>query len=473
MKRLSTRSRLLLLALLLAAWAWRLHGLDAQSLWRDEVDSLIFATRPLAQVLGNFTRPGENGPLYFLILRPWLAGAGHSEYALRFPSVLGGLSALPLLFLWGKRLFGRRSGLAAVLLLAANPYHVWYSQEAKMYALLVALVLLTLWALARALECGGVGRWLLWLALVSAAIYVHVLTVLLVPLQVAWVLLVPRWRSRWRGFALALAALIAPYIPLLWWQWALLSDPDFSTGHAFTPLGRMLLNLFAAQIQGVGQRPPSWFFTPAIFLLLSALVLARGRARSRQITLSWWFLPPLAVFALSLFTSLFTDRYLIWTLPALVLLLALGLSAVAMHSRFLAGSLLVALLALQLWAGWRQSTQPIKSDFRAAAAYISDRRQEDDLMLFLIPYIRATYRYYDPGPYAWAEAPYANRTPDDELVPGRLQTITAGHDGVWLVESEGEFYDRKGLIQGWLRSHGRLDEQAHFTRVNVYHYDLR
>jgi hypothetical protein len=91
-------ARLLMLGILLGAWAWRLAGLTSQSLWRDEVDSLRFATRPLPEVLAAFTRPGENGPLFYLLLRPWLALAGHSEFALRFPSVLMGVLAIPLIF---------------------------------------------------------------------------------------------------------------------------------------------------------------------------------------------------------------------------------------------------------------------------------------------------------------------------------------------------------------------------------------
>ena len=191
MGRLSSRTRVLVLLLLLGAWAWRLHALDFQSLWRDEVDSLLFATRPLARVLGNFTRPGENGPLFFLLLRPWLAWTGHSEFALRFPSALSGLLAIPLILVWGRRLFSPAAGLVAALLLASNPYHVWYSQEAKMYGLLVTVAMLALWVFSQALNRGGVWRWALWLVLTTTAIYLHVLAVLLVVVQSVWFLIVP------------------------------------------------------------------------------------------------------------------------------------------------------------------------------------------------------------------------------------------------------------------------------------------
>jgi uncharacterized membrane protein len=449
-----------------------LTGLEAQSLWRDEVDSLRFATRDFSLVLAAFTRPGENGPLYYLLLRPWLAWVGQSEYALRFPSALTGVLAAPLIFAWGRRLFNPTIGLIAALLLAVNPYHLWYSQEARMYAVLGVVTMLALWSFAEALDRGRWWRWVIWLALTSICFYIHVLSVLLVPLQMIWLLLIPRWRRRWRSYLAALALLILPYLPLVWWQWALLTDADFSTGYAFVSFQRMLLTLFVAQVEGIAPRPGVWIFAPIIFLLLAALFYTQPWARARSLALAWWLLPPLGVFAISLFSPVFTDRYLIWTLPAMLLLVAVGTYAVGKQHRWLAVLAVGVLVGVQLWSGWRQMTEPIKSDFRSAAAYVSSNRQADDVTLFLIPYIRHTYQYYDPGPYPWSDAPYANRAADARHLPDRLDTQTDGYTGVWLVESEADFYDAQGIIRSWLTAHGALDAEAHFARVSVYHYLL-
>ncbi len=480
MARLTSRYRLLLILLLLLAWAWRLHGLDTQSLWRDEVDTLRFATRPLTQVLANFTRPGENGPLYFLLLRPWLMVSGHSEFALRFPSALTGVLALPLIFVWGRRLFLPVVGLVAALMLAVNPYHVWYSQEAKMYSLVVVVVMLALWAFVRAVELGRFWRWLLWFVFTTMCFYIHVLAVLVIPLQIIWLLLVPRWRRRWLSYLMALLVLVGPYIPLVWWQWKLLVNPDFRSGHPFVSLQQLLTTLIVAQIQSIPQRPGVWIFVPAIFLLLAAIFLPSRWIRARQLTLTWWLLPPLGVFLISLLSPIFTDRYLIWTLPALSILLALGACTVYRRNRWLAWVLVGILVGYQLWAGWRETTEPIKSDFRAAAAYVANQRQPDDVTLFLIPYIRHTYQYYDPGiesespehAYPWFDAPYANREPDASLLPDTLRNETEGYSGVWLVESETSFYDNQGLTRAWLNANGKLIDEAHYARVSVFYYDL-
>ena len=126
-------SRFAILPITLLGFALRVVGVLSQSLWRDEVDALLFATRPLGQFVEMFRQPGQNGPLFFIALRPWLAAAGHSEFALRFPSVLAGALSIPLLYVLVARLAGRRVALVAALLMATAPYGVWYGQEAKMY----------------------------------------------------------------------------------------------------------------------------------------------------------------------------------------------------------------------------------------------------------------------------------------------------------------------------------------------------
>jgi 4-amino-4-deoxy-L-arabinose transferase-like glycosyltransferase len=147
--------RLALYAVVLMAFLVRLNSIAFQSLWRDEVDAVRFALAPLPDVVKTFSQPGFNGPLYFLMLRGWIGLAGQSEFAIRFPSLVFGVISLALIYVTGSRLFSRPIGLVAATLLAVSGYHVWYSQEAKMYALITALALAAIYCLRRGLEDGG------------------------------------------------------------------------------------------------------------------------------------------------------------------------------------------------------------------------------------------------------------------------------------------------------------------------------
>jgi mannosyltransferase len=149
-----------LLLLLLFAYALPLSGLTTQSLWRDEVDALRFSQAPLSTLANNFSRPGWNGPLYYVLLRVWVALAGTSAFSLRYLSLLCGLLGVALLYRLGETWFSRVVGYVAALLMACAPYMIWYGQEAKMYALLPVLAMAVLLVYGRALAgldclCGG------------------------------------------------------------------------------------------------------------------------------------------------------------------------------------------------------------------------------------------------------------------------------------------------------------------------------
>jgi len=500
------RTAYLALLLILLAFACRTYRLDFQSLWRDEVDALRFATRPFPALLATFTRPGENGPLYFLVLRGWLALSGQSEFALRYLSLLGGVLAVPLTVALGRRLVGMQTALLGALLVATSPYLIWYSQEGKMYSLLVSLVLAAILAFWGAVTKGGWGRWGLCWLLTTLGLYVHLLSVLLIGVEIAcfliaYILRPPTRRQLLPALAM-LALLTLPYLPLARWQIKLWSRPAFQTGHPFVPLRTMLTVLLWGFSRGIQGDSSLWTLTPFVFLLLAGALLAwegggecqgegaqeklgelreaeeAGRARALDLRvaicglLCWLALPALGIYLISLHKPLFADRYLLWTAPAFYLLLALGLTAAWRRWRPLAIVLLMLIVALNLQAAWSQAHTLIKSDFRHAVAYVEPRRTPDELLLFLMPYIRHTYAYYAEDPTPWADAPYTNAGATEEEVDAELSRLIRGHPAIWLIASEAEMWDRRGLIPAWLEAHGRRTDEADFVRVHVARYAL-
>ena len=116
----------------LFAFGLRTWNLDAQSLWWDEGFSLDLAGQSIGQIIYGDFHP----PLYHLLLAGWIRIAGTSDFAARYLSVIIGTLMVPLAYRLAVRLFDRRAGLVAALLVAASPVLMWYSQEARMYGLL-------------------------------------------------------------------------------------------------------------------------------------------------------------------------------------------------------------------------------------------------------------------------------------------------------------------------------------------------
>ena len=502
--------------LALVAFATRAISLDAQSLWRDEVDALRFATVPWSEMLASFTRPGWNGPLYYLLLRGWIALAGTSEYAMRFFSLTFGVLCVPLVYALARRLFDRPTGLLAALLLATSPYLAWYGQEVKMYTLVPALALLAIYGTRRAIEGGNWRWWAVAVAATSLAFYSHILAALLIPVQILlYFIWWPQARHRWRGALVSLACLTLPYLPLLAWQAPLLLQ-ERATGFAPYTLGKMVETLLNGWSLGMlGWRWGAVLMgSLAAWGLATPLFLPQAEGGRDRLALAGWLLTPLlAVWLISLRQPLFTDRYLVWTAPAFYLLIALGLAfflRLGAWGRWVTVALASAILLLNTGNLWRQATTPIKSDFRAAAAYVASYRSPEmsttqqpsdntyplkyylplvmadyaafnELVIFQIPYGKHTFDYYFPkDKYPWAEGLYTNhRAPDGSFLMSeqeaarRMQEMTAGHEAVWLVATEATMWDERGLVQAWLEANWERADEAHFMRVDVYRYTKR
>jgi len=515
-----TLTRIFLLALTLLAFAWRTFRLDFQSLWRDEVDAIYFAVRPLQETLSMFVQAAQNGPLYFLGLRPWFFVVGTSEFALRFPSTVAGVLSVLLVWHVGRRLLppapstpvhrlATWTNVAAVaaLLFAVNPYQVWYGQEGKMYATVTMLALLSSWLWLRGVEEGGWKLWLSYLAAVSIAMYVHLLMVLLIPLHLLWFVIAwPVARSHWRGYGLALAGLTLPYLPMVWWHWMLLTSPDKLSGFNFTPLETVLRTLALSHARGFMTATPLLWLAPVYFLFgagaLFGVMVIGDRFSSQNAPLSawrrigllltWLLLPIALIFAISLRQPVFTERYVIWIGPAALLCMALGLRVLAVNggrlAPLIAALLLVYVVGLWGWLGWQQKTQVIKYDLRSAMSYVYQQRATDDLLILQIPHQEWAYRYYTSdfgrNPFEgsdarlgwWGGGPYTNWGRPDEIewpeVDRYMRSLTHNADIVWVLLSEAPMWDNRRFMDRWLQAAAVLEEQKSFAGVIVQRYRL-
>ncbi len=146
---LANRNRIILASILLGGLALRLINLGGRNLWYDEAFAVLYAEKSFGAILyGTVTPVGGAAAdvhplLYYFFLHIWMGLFGQSPFVVRLPSVIFGLGTIVLTFLIGRELFDWRTGLLAALMAAVAPFHVNYSQEARMYSLLCFLSLLS------------------------------------------------------------------------------------------------------------------------------------------------------------------------------------------------------------------------------------------------------------------------------------------------------------------------------------------
>lgn len=164
------------LAILFVGGLLRFSHLTFQSLWLDELHSMM-CSRPdvsLRQMLSSFARGGiSHPPLYFVALHAWFDLVGFSEWTARAFSALGGVLGLAALYHLGKEARGRTCGLVACLLGLFNYFHVYYSQEARAYVWMFFLSSCSLLFLIRHLRCGGLRSLGAYIVTVTLAMLTH------------------------------------------------------------------------------------------------------------------------------------------------------------------------------------------------------------------------------------------------------------------------------------------------------------
>ena len=143
------------------------------------------------------------------------AAGGRDELGLRSLSAAAGIATVPVAYAAARELAGRRAGLIAALLVAVSPMLVWYSQEARSYALLVLLSTASLWLMARARSWPAAGRLVGWAIVAALALWTHYFALFVVAPEALLLMALRGVPLRRRLAGPVLVALLASPLPAL------------------------------------------------------------------------------------------------------------------------------------------------------------------------------------------------------------------------------------------------------------------
>jgi uncharacterized membrane protein len=478
-------ARFLLIALLLIialGAALRMYRLGAESFWLDEAYSVELASFPTSEVLHELVINDVHPPLYYFVVHFWIKLFGDSEWSVRFISVLFGVLAIPLIFLLALQLFDRVTGLFAAALLALSQFHIGFSQEGRMYAMLVSLTLLSFYFFLKLLE--GKRSRLAFVAYVASStlmMHTHIYSFFIIIAQNIYFLtlaftakeIFKRSLKRWLLAQLVLALLFVP------WFFALLRQVSRVRRGFWIPDEPPRAILDALYLHA-GSTNLAWVLFPLVaFAVLSAWKGVRKEAgvpasqtqikdgfnseRLKIYLLLLWLVCPIILpFLVSKFSSpIFLPKYTIPALPAFIILAARGLSRVRFHQlRMLAAVFILcfSLIALRNYYGTVR-----KDQWRDAVSGLEQKAEMNDLILLNPPSSIAAFDYYSKRTDL-VKIPFPDYKWDfkAETVAQYLKPVVEGRRRVWLLLSQqnqlspliskhlGESYDLKahGIYSG-------------------------
>jgi len=502
MKRID--HRFMLFAITLGAFALRIVRLDFQPLWWDEGYSLFFATRDFGTMLAR-TAVDIHPPLYYALLQFWIAFAGKGEVAVRLLSVVIGVATIPLLYALAYKLFdNRRVALIAALLLALSPFHVYYSQEVRMYGLVTLLCLASVYLFVQLLGMPfGKPRTIIvagaYILVTAAALYTQYYAVFILAVEIS-ALAIRAIRSRWLigslvHWFIALIAIAAFYLPWVLYaggklytyvknkvaieQYAPLDPATFLAQHlAAFSLGHLTdwtwlawgSTIFVALAIGGAATLDRRDTESAMDIRVSSPRL------SGELCLLYLLLPLALGYIVNLiypFHPIRNERLLLIAAPAFWILVALGIDALWHRRAWLAALALVvvaALSAASLYDFYVVPRYP-NDDYRPLIAELQALAQPGDAFLAIYPWqIGYMETYYAGAPLDITETPSDAWNNNSELMQRALDALRTSHPRVWFAALQTQGHILEDKLEAYLRprDYAVVDDWFGTTRLEMY-----
>lgn len=516
----STASRakyaLLVLGVTLFGAALRLTSLNTRSFWLDETTAVRQATWSVAELVDRMA--GNVHPLLFhLTLHAWIRAFGRSELTVRLMVVSFGIAAIPLIYWAAATIYDRRVGVIAAVTLAASPFFIWYSQEARMYTMMLFFAVLATGFMWKAIESNHWGWWTAYALSIAAGGFTQFFFFFLVAGQSAYFVLfciigeeralAARGESRFalrRPWAIFqdiprlygwLGSLVVLMLPQLWWIPKVLRHKEllrgvsqpFNYGWAPPQLGFHFNELILV--------PVEWMFGfhaeiamrnlvslwPLLITMIFIMVGYMGKVSSRTWYLMLSGIGGATVIALlGQWQPILEARYFTAATVPLVMLIA---RLFASFKPVVFRAVMVALVAVSLVAWADQSYNPtsiVKWDNRQAMRIVSEGYRPGDVILLYPNFTSSVPEYYlPPDAYtALRKMPLYDSNGQPRNSPAQfsqdLDQLIGPATRVWIIATWQETpriaLDRT-LTAAWLERQGFKmvqDDQLRQIRISLF-----
>lgn len=462
-----------LLVLILALGAGlRIFHLGHESLWLDEAITISEARTNLANIFHSFWIH-YNPPLFWLILHYWMQIFGTSEFATRLLSVIFGLGDLLMVYKVGKLIFDRKIGLLATLLMTLSVLHLTYSQEARMYSLLMFLSLVSMYYFCKFFNQKR-GKYLYYYFIFSLlTLYCHTLGFLIIIVQNIYYFSL--YQKLKKTLKLKYWILIQALLVVLILPWFIILYRELWRENDAWKVPFNLINLAYVVKDFAGSRLLLIIFTLLIiFAVFKSFQRLLTIEKNIYLLLLWLVVGIITPFILSYFfvTMYVSAKFSIVALPAFYLLVAKGLSNI--KSKYFLSLILAAIIIFSSINIYSYFTKTQKDQWREAVAYIESKAETEDLLVFVYDYHQIPYDYYskrhDLEKKSLIESNYRVLKLEDF---NHLNSEIKDQQKIWIILNQPiKNYNYQAIFENALKNY-RLNNVAHFYKIEVYQFEKK
>ncbi|MBN1357709.1 glycosyltransferase family 39 protein [Candidatus Bathyarchaeota archaeon] len=470
---------ILILLICVLGFFLRFNNLGGESYWFDETMSLYFSQQDLGAIINPPSYEAHIPPLYYLMLHFWIGLFGTSEFAVRSLSAIFGVLSIFALYKLGKTLFNVKIAVYSSFILAISIFQIYFSQEARMYSLLMLTTLLSIFFFVKSLNENRKRYWVSYIIASILMLYTHAYGIFIIILQFFCLLIYYRHEKGVfkKGFT-ALSLITAGFFP---WLIKLLDVTPYvlegSSAIGWIPQPDIILiigtitvfcNSSVVSILVFGYSLRSIFTLNNLkkrFANSSSLEnLKRIKAcvfNSSNFSITFCFMwigiPIILALLISfIFQPIYLPKYLILVSPAFYLLVSKGL---ANKNRKLRYILLLILLIDSAVIAYSYYTNPNKEQWREAAFYVQEHETVGDIIIVNAPWLKLSFEQY----YTGSNVIVGVQT-TDQLSEALL---TNEHDKLWLILSHDNVADPDGEVKTRLNDSHQLNEESEFVSQDI------
>lgn len=454
----------ILVVVLLFALCLRLLLLGSKSLWLDEAWGLS-VTKAGQKALWAGTSENHHPPLFHLLSGYWIK-LGESEFKLRLLSVIFGAASVLLIYQLGKDIGGKKVALSGAWLSALSPLLIWYSQEARSYSLLIFMGLAVTVASVKLFLRPNLGWWLLFVVVMTAALYTHYAAFFLIPVQL---MLLTSLLAKKQIRILAVFFWLAAWIITIIAYWPWLNSPAASAFLDQLKTGSYPAQIFADKFNIdsfhlMNIIAVSTLFAVPIGLFLVYRLFKKNSSLWMELRNKKWIQSFLVLlFIILLLASVIPRGYtikkqlvILW--PFVLLFFSWFWPWEQSYKKLLA-----SLLTLSLLASLVNIILIPKDQWREAVSFIIKQGQINDVVLLLPSYMTFPFDYY-------SQSRIARHGISPSFASPQLESLLNAHGRIWIVSHQVDIADPEKKIEGWLDQHAnRVEEKSFYCiLVNLY-----
>jgi 4-amino-4-deoxy-L-arabinose transferase-like glycosyltransferase len=392
---LQSRYYQILLILTVIGAILRLYALDQASLWLDEAMTYLFSINPFTEYWTLISAGGEvHPPLFYWLEYPMLA-LGHTETTLRFLPAIFGIITIPVIYFLGTEAVDRNTGILAAAFLTFSPFHLFYSQEARMYSLMLLFLALAMLSFFFAIKDESVKWWVIFGIFSALAFWTHFYSLILIAgLYIYFLVRTVKTDltiKKLKGVGCSAAVLVLLCLPLLAIAWKILIGRT-AGAPTWGIRGLDVLTITFNQFSG------NFLLITVLFVIFFFLGLYMiSRTRPETSILFIWL--TILIFSASIGLSYFmpmVPRYLIGIIPIFFVGIASSYLAPARFKpdKKVVYFCLVLIVFVSLPGLMNHYNTVSKEDWRNISVLISENTAPGDIVVLMPGYVRAPFDFY-------------------------------------------------------------------------------